>query len=854
MPGGPAVQRAEPLAQAGHLDDPDQVRHLLHLPDRQPGRRAADRLRERRHRRSRRRAASRWARASRRSSSRSRPRCSTSTSSLIQPVETATEVVPNASSTGASTGADLNGGAVKLAAEDLKARLQQWCIANQNNPAYQPFPDWQNDWSGSWKQIVAYAYDDRQDLSAQALYASPGLSEVAADPEHEHDAFLLLLLVGRLLRGGDRRPHRRVHDPPLGHPVRRGQEPELAPRRRPDLGRLRPGNRQRDDRGAATTPTTGSRSRTARGTTSRPARRRSPSSSTSRCSTTRRRARSPICRSTRTGSSRRNRQASRRSSSPTPSSSRSSTPFRRRARTRASTGGSSFRPRRPSSRSSSRARHARPRSVTLPDRLGHLPLHRYRRVDPPARGARRRAGRVRWPTTTVCCAKPSPPSGDTRSTGRATRSSSCSSRPRTPSARLARCRPRSPGTIGPAAPTSASGWEFTPASVMLGPEGYVGVDVHRGGSDLRCGARRPGPALPGDLGAARRRRGARPRRAPAEGPDEARAALPARSAQGSSQTSRRRDRWTRPTCPCSTRRLIDREEEVASTVALIRDEAAKLVTLTGPGGTGKTRVALQTAAELVGAYRDGVFFVPLAPVANAADVESVVALAIGAPVEGNGLVRFVRDRELLLILDNFEHLLDGAPLVAQLLSRVAGSACAGHEPRPAAPLGRARAARAAARRPSTPSRCSTERARSARPDFEPDEAAVQLCARPRGHAARDRARRCPAEAPDRGRAARAPQPLARPAERRRPGPARAAADAAGDDRVELPAARTGRAARCSSDCPSSRAAGRSSRPRQSAGSPQSTDPTSSTGSRRSSTRASSTGPPRPVRSRATSCT
>jgi xanthine dehydrogenase/oxidase len=102
--------------------------------------------------------------------------------SLIQPVETATEVVPNASSTGASTGADLNGGAVKLAAEDLKARLQQWCLANQNNPAYQPFPDWQNNWSGSWKQIVTYAYDDRQDLSAQALYASPDLSEVGPTP------------------------------------------------------------------------------------------------------------------------------------------------------------------------------------------------------------------------------------------------------------------------------------------------------------------------------------------------------------------------------------------------------------------------------------------------------------------------------------------------------------------------------------------------------------------------------------------------------------------------------------------------------------------------------------------------
>jgi xanthine dehydrogenase small subunit len=102
--------------------------------------------------------------------------------SLIQPADTSTEVVPNASSTGASTGADLNGGAVKRAAADLKSRLQAWCAANQSNPLYQPFPDWQNDWSGSWTKIVADAYADRQDLSAQALYASPDLSEVGPTP------------------------------------------------------------------------------------------------------------------------------------------------------------------------------------------------------------------------------------------------------------------------------------------------------------------------------------------------------------------------------------------------------------------------------------------------------------------------------------------------------------------------------------------------------------------------------------------------------------------------------------------------------------------------------------------------
>ena len=100
--------------------------------------------------------------------------------SLIQPVETATEVVPNASSTGASTGADLNGGAVKLAAEDLKTRLQQWCAANE--AAYPKIKNWQTQWSTLWPAIVNYAYQDRQDLSAQALYASPDLSEVGPTP------------------------------------------------------------------------------------------------------------------------------------------------------------------------------------------------------------------------------------------------------------------------------------------------------------------------------------------------------------------------------------------------------------------------------------------------------------------------------------------------------------------------------------------------------------------------------------------------------------------------------------------------------------------------------------------------
>ena len=139
--------------------------------------------------------------------------------SLIQPVQTATGVVPNAVSTGASTGADLNGGAVKLAAEDLKTRLQQWCAANETT-----YPEDQELADGMEQSLAA----DRQlrvSGSAGSLrpgpLRQPGSFRGRADTELERDAVLLLHVVGGLLRGRDRRSHRRVHDPALGHPVRR---------------------------------------------------------------------------------------------------------------------------------------------------------------------------------------------------------------------------------------------------------------------------------------------------------------------------------------------------------------------------------------------------------------------------------------------------------------------------------------------------------------------------------------------------------------------------------------------------------------------------------------------------------
>jgi predicted ATPase/class 3 adenylate cyclase len=113
--------------------------------------------------------------------------------------------------------------------------------------------------------------------------------------------------------------------------------------------------------------------------------------------------------------------------------------------------------------------------------------------------------------------------------------------------------------------------------------------------------------------------------------------------------------------------LVGREREVEELVAMLAS-GTRLLTLTGPGGTGKTRLALQVAAELVGTLQDGVFWVPLAGLTDPGLVASEVAQAIGAR---DDLTGFLRGRKLLLLLDNFEHLLDAARVVSDVLSAAA---------------------------------------------------------------------------------------------------------------------------------------------------------------------------------------
>ncbi|MGH3066034.1 MAG: ATP-binding protein, partial [Gaiellaceae bacterium] len=120
--------------------------------------------------------------------------------------------------------------------------------------------------------------------------------------------------------------------------------------------------------------------------------------------------------------------------------------------------------------------------------------------------------------------------------------------------------------------------------------------------------------------------------------------------------------------PVAASPLVGREKELDELVALL-SRGTRLLTLTGPGGTGKTRLALQVAAELVGTHRDGIFWVPLVGLSDPELVPSEIAQAIGAP---DDLAGFLRGRELLMLLDNFEHLLGAAPAVSEVLSASAG--------------------------------------------------------------------------------------------------------------------------------------------------------------------------------------
>lgn len=254
-------------------------------------------------------------------------------------------------------------------------------------------------------------------------------------------------------------------------------------------------------------------------------------------------------------------------------------------------------------------------------------------------------------------------------------------------------------------------------SPLLDEDGYVGVDVHRaariaaaghGGQVLVSAAtallaerelRDLGEHRLKDLAAAERIYQLRDGEFP-----------PLRSLQ-------------RTNLPVPATPFMGRERELAEAGVLL--EQGRMLTLTGPGGTGKTRLGLQLAAEAAEDHPDGVFWVPLAALTDPGLVLEAVGQVLGSK---NGLAEHVGDKSLLLMLDSFEHLVDAAAEVDSLLAacpnlRVLVTSrellrLPAEQAYPVPPL-----------EPSEGAALFLARAKAADPGFEADDAVEELCAR-----------------------------------------------------------------------------------------------------------------------------
>jgi predicted ATPase len=253
---------------------------------------------------------------------------------------------------------------------------------------------------------------------------------------------------------------------------------------------------------------------------------------------------------------------------------------------------------------------------------------------------------------------------------------------------------------------------------LLTDEGYVGMDVHRGARVMSAGhggqvlvSQATRALVPGDelveLGLHRLKDLTEPQPLYQLGAGEF---PPLKTLYQSN-------------LPVQPTPLIGRDAELAEVLGLLRQ--SRLVTLTGAGGSGKTRLALQAAAHLAEEFRHGVWWVGLAAVHDSDLVEQAIAQVLGAK---DPLPEFLAGRSTLLLLDNFEQLLDAAPQIGTLLAG-APDLCV-------LTTSRERLGIAAEQEYAVPTMGAVEavalftaRARQLNPGFEPDEAVAELCRR-----------------------------------------------------------------------------------------------------------------------------
>jgi predicted ATPase/class 3 adenylate cyclase len=181
----------------------------------------------------------------------------------------------------------------------------------------------------------------------------------------------------------------------------------------------------------------------------------------------------------------------------------------------------------------------------------------------------------------------------------------------------------------------------------------------------------------------------------------------------------------RTNLPIPATPFLGRDQELANVLALLTRADVRLLTLTGPGGTGKTRLGLQAAAEAAERYPDGVFWTPLAPLRDAKLVLEAAGQALGT---NDAIAEHIADKSMLVLFDNFEHVVDAAGGISELLAACPNLqlvvtsrellAVPGEQAYPVPPL-----------EPQDGVDLFLARARAVSPSFVADESVPELCSR-----------------------------------------------------------------------------------------------------------------------------